>query len=46
MAIKCRENRGGVGDELGDPAMVLKKKTGSGFGVQDLGGGGRDLETG
>lgn len=35
-----------MGDELGGPAMDLRKKTGSGFDVQDLGGGGRDLETG
>lgn len=46
VAIKCRENRGGVGDELGGPAMILRKKTGSGFEVQDLGGSGGDSETG
>lgn len=46
VAIKCRENRGGVGDELGGPAMILRKKTGSGYGVQDLGASGRDSETG
>lgn len=46
VAIKCRENRGRVGDEPGGPAMVLRKKTGSGFGIQDLAGGGRDSETG
>lgn len=46
VAIKCREIRGGVGDELGGPAMIPRKKTESGFGVQDLGGSGRDSETG
>lgn len=44
VATKYIENRGRVGGKLGDPDIILRRKSGSGFGAQDLGSGG-DLET-